>query len=102
MQGNGFRDRIQDFQSAGVRVIGVSLDSVEDNRAFQQAQGYSFALWSDINRSMSLNFGAVEDANASYARRLTFVIGPDGIVEQAEVTKNISSQADALLQFLDS
>lgn len=102
MQGNGFRDRIQDFQNAGVRVIGVSLDSVKDNLAFKKGQGYSFPLWSDTNRSMSLSFGAVDQASASYARRLTFVIGPDGMVEQAFVTKDILGQADTLLQFLDS
>jgi len=102
MQGNGFRDRIQEFQDAGAQVVGVSLDSVDENQAFRKAQGYSFTLLSDVDRSMSLSFGAVQDVSASYARRLTFVISPDGMIEQAAVTQDILGQADQLLQFLDS
>ena len=102
MQGNGFRDRIQEFQDAGVQVMGVSLDSVEENQAFRKAQGYSYALLSDADRSMSLSFGAVQDASASYARRITFVISPDGTIEHASVTQDILGQADQLLQFLGS
>ena len=102
MQGNGFRDRIQEFQDAGVQIMGVSLDSVKENHAFQKEQGYSFRLLSDVDRSMSLSFGAVEEASASYARRLTFIIGPDGMVEQALVTRDIRGQADQLLLYLGS
>jgi peroxiredoxin len=43
-------------------------------------------------------YGAADDAGARSAKRLTFVIGPDGMIEQAIDTKDPAGQADALLK----
>ena len=49
---------------------------------------------------MAIAFGAADDAKAGYAKRYTFVIGPDGKVEQAIDTKDPAGQADAILKTL--
>ena len=49
---------------------------------------------------MALAYGACETATDAYARRLTYVIGPDGRVEQAIETKDPGGQATALLETL--
>lgn len=79
-------------------VFGVSLDPPEANRRFREEQGYTFPILSDVDRNMSMAFGAVKDSDARYARRLTFVIGPDGRIEQSIVTADLPGQATRLLE----
>lgn len=79
-------------------VFGVSLDPPEENRHFREDQGYTFRLLSDVDRSMSLAFGAVAHEKNKYAKRLTFVIGPDGLIEQSIVTADLPGQAANLLE----
>jgi peroxiredoxin len=43
-------------------------------------------------------YGAADDPKAGYAKRQTFVISPEGKIEQAIDTKDPAGQADALLK----
>ena len=36
IEGQGFRDRIQDFEAKNTVILGVSFDSEDDNRAFKE------------------------------------------------------------------
>jgi peroxiredoxin Q/BCP len=81
-------------------VLGVSFDAPEKNRAFAEKHGFPYRLLSDEDRTIGLAFGAAESAADGYARRYTFVIGPDGRVEQAIDTQDFAGQADALLATL--
>lgn len=47
---------------------------------------------------MGLAYLAAESPKDKYAKRLTYVIGPDGKIEQAIDTKDPGGQAQALLQ----
>lgn len=49
---------------------------------------------------MGLAYRAAEKADDSYARRYTYVIGPDGRIEHAIDTKDPGGQAAALLDVL--
>jgi len=42
------RDNIEDFETAGVRLLAVSTDSVFTLKAWQQQEGFSFDLLSDF------------------------------------------------------
>ena len=68
-----------------------------ENKAFRDKFDFPFQLLSDEDRSMSLAFGAVEDASDQYAQRYTFVVGDGGIVEHAVATEEPANQAEALL-----
>lgn len=78
-------------------VLGISLDSVEDNRAFAEKFDYPFPLLCDVEREVAQAFGAVSSREDQYAARYTFVIGPDGKVEQAIDTKSPADQAEEIL-----
>lgn len=80
-----------------MKVYGVSVDPVADNKAFRDKFDFPFQLLSDEDRSMSLAFGAVADVSDQYAQRYTFVVGDGGIVEYSVDTKEPASQAEALL-----
>lgn len=46
-------------------------------------------------------YGAIASKADAYPARYTFVIGPDGKIEQAIDTKDPAGQAAALLELLD-
>jgi peroxiredoxin len=49
---------------------------------------------------MALAYGAADDDTASYPKRYTFVIGPDGTVNAAINTQDPGGQANLLLEHL--
>ncbi len=83
MEGQGFRDRIQDFTAKNAVVLGISFDPPADNLAFKDKFGFPFDLLSDVDRKVGLAYGAADDADAQYARRITYLIGPDGKIMKA-------------------
>jgi peroxiredoxin Q/BCP len=78
-------------------VLGISFDSVTDNRAFAEKFSYPFPLLSDPDRRVGLAYRACESPKDGYAKRFTYVIGADGRIEQAIDTKDPGGQAAALL-----
>jgi len=81
-------------------VFGISFDTQAENRAFAEKQGYTFPLLCDTTRAVGLAYGACDTARDAYARRYTYVIGPDGRIEQALDTKDPKGQASVLLASL--
>lgn len=98
----GFRDRAPEFDTLGVRVFGVSFDPPEKNAAFARKYDFPFPLLCDTEKRMGLAFGACVDESDGYAARLTFVISPEGVVEDAIVTQDPAGQAQSLLERLRS
>jgi thioredoxin-dependent peroxiredoxin len=83
-----------------VRIFGVSFDSQAGNRAFAEKFDFPYLLLCDTERELGLAYGACDAKDDGYARRLTFVIGPDGKLEHAIDTKDPAGQADALIELL--
>ena len=71
-----------------------------DNKAFAEKHDFPFALLSDPDRAMGLAYKTAETKADGYARRYTYVIGPDGKIEHAIDTKDPGGQAQALLAIL--
>lgn len=82
LEGRGLRDHREYFDQAGIEVVGISFDSVEDNAAFARAQNFGFRLLSDTVHEVALAYGACEGPRARYAERVSFLIGADGRVER--------------------
>ena len=94
------RDHAERVDAAGLHVLGISFDNIDENRAFAEKFELPFRLLSDSERTMGLAYGACDKVGAGYARRYTFVIGPDGCIEHAIDTKDPGGQAAALLELL--
>ena len=47
IEGNGFRDRIQDFQARNCVILGISYDSTASNGAFKTKFSFPYDLLSD-------------------------------------------------------
>lgn len=93
-----FRDNWDAFVDADVQVIGVSMDSVEENAEFAEAEDLPFPLLSDpageVPRAYdSFDTVEVDGQQLEIAVRNTFVIGPNGTVQS--VYEDVSPEAHA-------
>jgi peroxiredoxin Q/BCP len=75
------------LQAAGVTVLGVSPDPPEKLRTFRERDGLNFALLSDENRDVLRAYGAYGEKklygkSVTGVLRSTFVVAPDGSLEQ--------------------
>ncbi len=56
---------------------------MDANRAFAEKFRFPFPLLSDMDRKVGMSYGACDAPSDECARRVTYVIGPDGKIEQA-------------------
>jgi peroxiredoxin Q/BCP len=64
-------------------VLGISTDAPLDNNKFKAKFSFPFDLLSDQGKQVSLAYGAVDDAAAPKAKRISYLIGPDGKIKKA-------------------
>jgi peroxiredoxin Q/BCP len=81
-------------------VLGVSFDTVEENKAFARKFQFPFLLLSDPERRIGFDYHAADDPDQAYAKRITYVIGPDGTIAQAFDTVNVESHPREVLALL--
>ena len=102
-QACGFRDMSREFDAAGVRVIGVSPDSVESHVSFRDKNGLPFTLLSDPDHAAAEAYGVWVE-KSMYGRtfmgveRSTFVIGPDGVLQQTLYKVKPKGHAASILE----
>ena len=83
-----FRDNLNSFAGAGVRVIGISKDDVARLKRFAERDRLTYTLLSDEDLAVQQRYG-VWGEKALYGKivtgsiRSTFVIGGDGRIERA-------------------
>lgn len=70
-----FRDNNTEFEKKGVKVLGVSVDSVNSHKKFQDKFDLNFTLVSDSGKSISQSYGTFGGSSAS---RITYIIDKDG------------------------
>jgi peroxiredoxin Q/BCP len=78
----------------------VSFDTEEENRAFAEKFNFPFRLLCDTKREIGLAYGACDSPTAAYAKRITYVIGPDGRIAQSIGTVNAKEHPEQLIATL--
>jgi peroxiredoxin Q/BCP len=73
---------------------------VPDNAAFAKKFHYNFPLLCDTTREIGLAYGACDDPTARTARRISYLIGPDGRVVKAYPKVNAATHPDEVLKDL--
>lgn len=98
------RDGMDELVAAGYSVVGVSADSVASHQRFKGKQALNFPLIADTEKKLIEAYGAWGEkkmAGRTYMGiiRTTFVIAPDGTIEQ--VIKKVDTK-NAARQILDN
>lgn len=86
-----------DFRALNVEVVGASFDTVAENAAFAQHQNFPFPLLCDTTRTVGLAYGACDDAKAGYAKRISYLIDPQGKIAKVYETVNPRSHPAEVL-----
>lgn len=86
-----FRDSLSALDAAGYAVIGISPDSIDEIRAFAEAEGLTFPLLADADADAAVAKAwgvwgekTVGDRTFDGVIRSTFVLDGDGVVQRAE------------------
>ena len=100
-----FRDLREEIKMAGARVIGVSPDSIKSHAKFRTKYQLDFLLLSDPLHDAAQAFGVWVEKSLYGKRymgveRSTFVIGTDGILEQALYGVKPAGHGAAVLDLL--
>jgi peroxiredoxin Q/BCP len=82
-EGCALRDNFAAFQKAEVLVFGVSFDDPKDNAEFIAKNKFPFPLLSDAKKTLAVAVGAADSPNRMWARRISYLVGPDGKVLKA-------------------
>jgi len=96
-EGEGLRNKYDDLKRAGVAVLGVSFDDPATNAEFVKQAAFPFPLLSDTTRALAVRAGAADSADQRAARRISYLVGPDGRVLQAYGTVSPAAHAQQVL-----
>jgi peroxiredoxin Q/BCP len=91
-----FRDRMEDYTEAGIQVYGVSLDSPESHREFREKYDLNFPLLTDDEGRAAETLGVLGDRGT--ARRVTFLLAPDGTISKTYPEVTPDTHADEILK----
>ncbi len=96
-QACSFRDAKTEYQNQDVVVLGVSADDEASHQAFTQKYNLNFPLLADTNQTL---IKAYDVDGGGYAKRVTYVIGPDGKIIHVDASVNTSTHASDVLAAL--
>ena len=71
------RDMYKDFESNGVKVLGVSADSIESHKKFAEKYELPFTLLSDPEKTVIKAYGA---DGILFSKRISYLIDQDGTI----------------------
>ena len=91
-----FRDRMGDYEGAGIQVYGVSLDSPESHRKFREKHNLNFPLLTDEGGRAAEALGVLGERG--YANRITFLLAPDGEIAKTYPEVSPETHADEILE----
>ncbi len=99
-QACNLRDHFAELEDKGVKVFGVSTDSVERQAAFKEKHNLPFSLVADTDRKLGKAFG-VGSAMPGFFSRQTFLV-VDGKIAWRDLSASPASQAQDALAALDA
>lgn len=114
-QACSFRDDSAKLKEAGITVIGISGDSVENHKLFKKAHDLNFTLLADESGEAASAFGVpfskgaksidrvIDGVNYTLTRgatikRWTFLVGPDGKVAMVNPNVKAADDSNAVLK----
>ena len=76
-----FRDNIYAIRGAGAEVVGISVDSVEDQKKFSDKYKLPFTILSDTGGGTCDDYGVLRSfGSMEVANRESFIVNPEGVV----------------------
>ncbi|MEH1784483.1 peroxiredoxin [Nostoc sp.] len=96
-QACSFRDAQPQYQGKDIVVLGVSADDEVSHQAFTQKYNLNFPLLADSDKSL---IKAFDVDGGGYAKRVTYVIDPNGKITHVDASVNTTTHASDVLTAL--
>ena len=96
-QAQSFRDAQPNYQGKDIVVLGVSADDEASHQAFTAKYNLNFPLLADTNQELIKSYDV---DGGGYAKRVTYVINPEGKIIHVDGTVNTATHADDILAAL--
>ena len=77
-----------------VQILGVSFDTVEENKSFAEKSSFPYPLLCDTDYTLGKAYGA---GDSGYASRITYVIDENGIIMHTFPQVNTRTHAEDVL-----
>ncbi|HEY1789886.1 MAG TPA: peroxiredoxin [Verrucomicrobiae bacterium] len=97
----GFRDRMGDLQKENVQIIGVSFDSVDKHKSFEEKYNLNFTLLADPDGKIVEAYGT-RMGMMKMSRRVSFLIGLDGKITHITDSGNPQVHFDEMKAAINS
>ncbi len=81
-------------------IFGVSFDTSDENAAFAKKFDFPYTLLCDTDRSLGLAYGACDSPSDQHARRISYIIGPDGSITHAFEKVDASTHPNEVLELI--
>jgi peroxiredoxin Q/BCP len=79
IEAKNFRNSIEDYAKNGIKIIGISADSVKSHEKFVSKYNLPFTLLSDSEKKAAKSFGALEKGRV---KRRTWLINENWQIEK--------------------
>ena len=102
LEGQGFRDNQAAFKRLGVRVLGVSRDSLASHDKFRAKYSLPFDLLSDADEKLCKQFDVIKEKNM-YGKKVlgiersTFLVDADGVLRKEWRKVKVDGHVDEVL-----
>ena len=94
----GLRDAFDEYKKRGITVFGVSRDTVESHKKFEEKYGLPFTLLSDTDGSVIAAYGAA----GAFTKRISYLIDPTGVIRKTYPKVDPAIHAPEILKDFDS
>jgi peroxiredoxin Q/BCP len=96
-----FRDLEAEFAAVGAQRVGISADSVDKQKQFDQKESLGYPLLSDADRTVATQLGAKRGASFLPNKRITYVIDTDRtLLDVIHSEVSMGAHADKALEIL--
>ena len=96
-----FRDLAAEFAAVGAQPVGISADTVEKQKQFDEKESLAFPFLSDPDRTVATQLGAKRNVGFLPNKRVTFVIDTDRtVLDVIHSEFSMGSHADKALALL--
>ena len=105
VEGKGFRDEFQNFESNNVQIIGVSADPPKRQKKFADKKSFQYPLLSDETHEMLATYeawGKKKFMGREYMGifRITYIIDENGLIKHAFEKVSTGSHAKDVIAVL--
>ena len=99
IEAHNFERDTEKYAALNAVVLGVSLDTVESHKTFCSKDGLNFKLLADPDHKVidAYNIPIASMGENKFAKRDTYLIGPDGKILKFWEVKNVQGHSDEIL-----